>query len=259
MTARLRDVDHPTHPRSATLESGRMHHPTGESTYSEAITRATRYMRWVTDVMRPYLGRRLLEVGLGHGGYCGYFGPLERYVGVDLDAEAVEQARRARPEERIEVLDIAAPDVNSRLGAEQFDTIVAINVLEHVPDDRAALGNLASILEPGGHLLLWQPALPMLYNDLDRLAGHVRRYTRASLLGRVPDSLEPIDVAYMNPIGGLGWWLNGLKRKQSLNDRHVNAQIAWFDRCGVPVSRALNPLTRRFFGQSIFLAARQRG
>ncbi|MGA1224550.1 MAG: class I SAM-dependent methyltransferase [Phycisphaerales bacterium] len=236
-----------------------MSHPTGDATYSEAITRATRYMRWVTDVMRPYLGRRLLEVGLGHGGYHSFFGPLDRYVGVDLDEAAVEEMRRRLPAERIEHLDIAASDVEHRLGDERFDTIVAINVLEHVPDDRGAIRNLASILEPGGHLLLWQPALPRIYNDLDRLAGHLRRYTRNSLLQSLPTLLEPVNLAYMNPIGGMGWWLNGWKRKRSLNDPHVNAQIAWFDRYGVPISKALNPITKRWFGQSIFLAARRGG
>jgi len=226
-------------------------------TFSKAIVGARNYMRWVVDEMRPYLGKRLLEVGLGHGAYRAHFGHFESYAGIDLDAAAVDAARAEAPGVRFEQADIADPSFAARFSPDRFDTIVAINVLEHVPDDRRAFEQLMGALAPGGHLLLWLPALPMLYNDLDRLAGHERRYTQADIRSSLSHLGEIRDLRYVNPIGGLGWWANGLVRKRSLNDSHVNWQIAWFDRVGVPVSRLVSGATSRSFGQSVFAAVRK--
>jgi len=228
-----------------------------DTTFSHAIAGASNYMRWVTDEMRPYIGRRLLEVGLGHGAYRSHFGELEGYLGIDIDGDAVEAARAKSPEARFEQADIADLGFSARFTPDRFDTIVAINVLEHVPDDTAAFGQLMGALAPGGHLLLWIPAMPALYNDMDRLAGHVRRYTRHGLRGQLEALGEVRDLRYVNPIGGLGWWANGLVRKRSLNDPHVNMQIEWFDRIGVPISRTLGHATGRLFGQSLFAAVRK--
>ena len=134
-----------------------------------------------------------------------------------------------------------------------------INVLEHIEDDATAIANLVDVLKPGGHLLISVPALMLLYNDLDRLAGHCRRYTTRRLQDLLSDQpVEIVRLSYFNPIGGLGWLANRLKRYDSLNDAAVNGQIALFDKYIVPVSRALDPLSRGFFGQSVTCIARRR-
>jgi hypothetical protein len=100
--------------------------------------------------------------------------------------------------------------------------------------------------------------LSALYNDLDRLAGHCRRYTTARLRRILTDQpVEIVKLRYMNPIGGIGWWLNSFTRPGSLDSRSVNAQIRLFDRYAVPISRALDPLFRSFFGQSAICVARR--
>src|SRR5262249_48336529 len=138
-------------------------------------------------------------------------------------------------------------------GQRPFKSIVCLNVLEHIEDHGRAVRNLARALNPGGHLLVIVPALPALYNDLDRLAGHHRRYRRHEVGELLSDAgLKPERVDYFNPIGGLGWWANRLQRHRSLNDTMVNTQITLFDRWLVPVSRGINPLTKHFFGQSVF-------
>ncbi len=225
-----------------------------EKSYSSAIGGAVNYTNWVIDEFRPYFGRKLLEVGLGHGGYRDFLPPLARYVGIDIDAEAVEIARAAarEPSDLFLQADITDLGLKDRLAGHDVDTVLCVNVLEHIEDDRRALANLLEVLPAGGHLLLFVPAFKALYNDLDRFAGHHRRYRKSDLRGLIPPERGRLLASrYFNPVGGLGWWINGFARHDSLDDASVNRQIEVFDRYVLPVSRALNPLTRPFFGQSL--------
>ena len=88
-----------------------------------------------------------------------------------------------------------------------------------------AIKNLIAALTPGGHLLLNIPAL-ILYNDLDRLAGHIRRYDKRSIKKLLEGKrVEIVELYYFNPVGGIGWWVNRLKKHRSLNSTAVNNQI----------------------------------
>jgi SAM-dependent methyltransferase len=232
---------------------------TGAETYSSAIADARNYMSWVVGGFRPYLEGRILEVGIGHGHYSTLLGAHGDYLGIDHDNDSVAQARAAFPDRAFATCDILDRGQLRALLPQGADAIVSINVLEHIQDDGMAISNLVHVLKPGGHLLLSVPALMMLYNDLDRLAGHCRRYTTEDL--RATLATEPVDIVrlcYFNPVGGLGWWANSLKRHDSLNEDGVNGQIRFFDRYVVPVSKALDPLFRPFFGQSVTCIARRR-
>ena len=232
---------------------------TGAATYSSAIANAQNYMRWLVDNFRPYLHGSILEVGVGHGHYCTLLAECGDYTGIDHDADSVADARAAFPTCAFAACDILDRAQLRAAVPDGADAIVSINVLEHIDDDRTAIANLVDALKPGGHLLLSVPALMLLYNDLDRLAGHCRRYS-TTRLQEILDTL-PVDIVrlcYFNPIGGLGWWVNSLKRHQSLNDNAVNGQIRFFDQYVVPVSRRLDPIFRSVFGQSVTCIARRR-
>jgi SAM-dependent methyltransferase len=232
---------------------------TGSDTYSSAIADAQNYMNWVIDQFRPYLKGQIVEVGFGHGHYSEMLGRFGDYCGLDHDGNSVEQARKAMPHRRFAVCDILVPDQLRSLFSAGVDAMFSINVLEHIEDDATAIANLVDVLKPGGHLLISVPALMLLYNDLDRLAGHCRRYNTSRLQKLLRDQpVEIIRLNYFNPIGGLGWLANRLKRYDSLNDSAVNGQIALFDKYIVPLSRALDPLSRSFFGQSVTCVARRR-
>jgi len=224
----------------------------GAKTYSSAIEHASNYSSWILESFRPYIGRRVLEVGLGHGALRAMLPPLDEYVGIDLDAEAIDDARFKYPADTYIVADISTPGLRDRIGMDDFDTVLCLNVLEHVEDDASALAQLLSVLRPGGHLSLFVPAFPALYSDMDRMAGHCRRYTRAAI-GRLATEKRADLVVnrYFNAIGGVGWWLNKLGRHQSLDDPSVNRQIELFDRWLVPLSRRVDRVTSSFFGQSI--------
>ncbi|WP_196772896.1 class I SAM-dependent methyltransferase [Pseudodesulfovibrio alkaliphilus] len=228
-----------------------------DKTYSSSIEEATNYMEWLADMARPHLGERVLEVGFGHGALNRKLGPFKEYLGVDLDDDAVEQARQTHPGEEYLAADIAGQRFTEALGERRFDTILCYNVLEHVPDDAAALGNMMRALRPQGRLVLFVPAMPTLYGDLDRLAGHHRRYTLSVLATLLSDLGSVVRLEYVNPLGGIGWWANSFRKHRSLDSASVNWQICVFDKYGVPLSRALTPLFAKFFGQSILCVVKK--
>src|SRR5215208_4837048 len=142
---------------------------------------ARNYNRWVVAAFEPFFGQSIVEIGIGHGGFYEHLPRPRTYIGTDLDASLVERARLRQPDLQFVQADIADPHLADRFAGTGVDTVLCVNVLEHVEDDRAAIRNMLDVLEPGGHLLLFVPAFRQLYTDLDRLAGHLRRYTRATV------------------------------------------------------------------------------
>ncbi len=231
--------------------------PTGSDTYSSAMADAQNYIGWILGALRPYLKGPVLEIGVGHGSYAPILREYGQYTGCDFDPASVDLARGRFPDLVFEVADITALDFPARFH-QRFASIVCSNVIEHIERDDVAISNLVGALAPGGHLLIVVPAFQSLMNDLDRLAGHLRRYRTRDLRGLFEATgVTPVQVDYFNPIGGLGWWVNRILPYKSLNDDAVNAQIRAFDRYAVPLSRMIDPLTRRFFGQSVVAIGRK--
>lgn len=221
-------------------------------TFSTAIADAKNYIKWIISKFSPYLGGRILEVGIGHGSYFDQLKCFGPYLGLDIDANLVNEARLHYSEADFKVADITSKYFAELVPPSSVKSVVCCNVLEHIDDDRFAFINLLNTLEVGGHLLLLVPALGFLYNDLDRLAGHHRRYNKKmmrQLVAGLP--VKVIKMDYFNPIGGLAWFINKFFRHQSLDSSGVNRQIYIFDKFVLPFSKTLDPLTRSFFGQSL--------
>lgn len=227
-------------------------------TFSPAMSTADNYNRWIMSAFSGYLGRRIVEIGIGHGEFRRLLPDRCDYVGVDIDQALIDNARRRSPGSRYVLCDASSPAIVQHLGAGGFDTVLCLNVLEHIGDDRQALGNMLRLLCPGGHLLLFVPAMPFLYGDLDRLAGHHRRYTRTTLAALAKGQTATVEkLEYFNAIGGVGWLCNRFTTHRSLDGARVEWQIRLFDRGIYPVARVLDPLTRRVFGQSIVAVIRR--
>jgi SAM-dependent methyltransferase len=230
---------------------------TGAQTYSAAIETATNYTNWIISRCAPFLGKTILEVGLGHGGYRPFLPASARYIGLDIDAESVARAQRMRPTDTFVAADVTDPGLRDIMAPHHVDTVLCINVLEHIAEDRKAVENLVSILEPGGHLVVLSPAFPALYSSLDSLAGHVKRYVRSDVPPLAPRGSTIVRNEYFNAIGGVGWFLNKLVRHSDLNATAVNSQIVVFDRYVVPVARRTDVLSRRWFGQSLIFVIKK--
>jgi SAM-dependent methyltransferase len=220
---------------------------------------AKNYISWILDSFSGYLAAPVLEIGVGHGSYAVALRSYGDYLGVDIDPASVADARQRLPGLDFRAVDITSPAFVDIANERKLRTIVCLNVLEHIDDDAQAVTNLARGLQSGGHLLIIVPALELLYNDLDRLAGHHRRYSRNQMRSRLLNAgLDVVRCDYFNSIGGLGWLANRVLRHGSLNDNAVNSQITLFDKWLVPISRLTDPATRKFFGQSVIAVGRKR-
>src|SRR5437016_1196715 len=191
-----------------------------------------RYTAFLWDLMRPYVGRRVLEVGSGTGVMTRYLATREEVVASDVDPEYVEFLRRTfadKPNVQVRLLDLAHLGEDG-LAPHRFDTVVCANVLEHVADDAATLRAMRALLAPGGRVVLIVPALRALYGTIDVAIGHHRRYSREEIDAKLRAAgLEVEHVSYFNLLGVAGWWLNArvLRRRSvpglqaRLNDRLV--------------------------------------
>jgi SAM-dependent methyltransferase len=191
-------------------------------------------------------------VGIGYGNFAHYIPIYETYVSIDVNEKVIDIARNKDDSKIYLTLDLVSDDFNKELSGYNFNTVICINVLEHVADHQKAFKNMIKSLSKDGYLLLFVPAHQFLFNDMDKLAGHYRRYTK-KLCNRVfqDDDYELIKIEYFNPIGALGWWANKYLRHERLDSDTVNNQIRYFDKYLIYLSKAINPFTKNFFGQSL--------
>ena len=179
------------------------------------------YNRWLHERFESYLGNRILEVGSGVGNQTRFFvDARERVVASDVEPHYVrELVGRFGDRSNVRVASYRFPLRDSdrdELRAEQIDTIICMNVLEHIEDDGATLRDFAAVLPSGGRLVLLVPSLKALYGTLDQHLHHFRRYTHDELEAKVTGAGFHIDtLRFLNRPAVFGWWLNSrvLKRK----------------------------------------------
>lgn len=213
------------------------------------------YNNWILGKFEPFKGKRILEIGTGQGNFKKMLEKgAEQYVSIDIDAKVIERASARDPRGTYLVADASGNDFVEKLKPYKLDTIICVNVLEHIPDHKKAMENFMAALVPGGHLLVFSPAFMHLYNDLDKLAGHERRYVKKDIVNLVKDIPDCRIVVneYFNPVGALGWWVNKFTTHKNINSANVNRQVIFFDKYVVPVSKLLNPVFKRIWGQSVY-------
>lgn len=216
----------------------------------ELFEHAVNWKSYWSGIIRPFIRGRVLEVGAGtatntpllHHPGCSEWVCLEpdpnlaaRVAASDLPAGCVT---------RTGVLADMDP-------AEKFDTILYIDVLEHISDDNDELDRAASMLRPGGHLVVLAPAHQWLYSPFDRAVGHVRRYSRKDLLGYHNPVLKLETARYMDCVGMLASIGNRLFLKAG---QPKVAQIKTWDRLMVPLSRLFDPMLCWSVGKSVLVA-----
>jgi SAM-dependent methyltransferase len=183
------------------------------------LERARRFNLWMGDVLRPFVGDRVLEIGAGIGNLVNQFIPRELYVASDKNPHYLNLLRSdswGKP--YLRVLKINAADPKHFEGLEQrFDTALMINVLAHVRDQHVALQNVWRSLEPGGKVIILVPQYPSLYGTLDEALEHRERYTRPGLKRVLTDTGFRVEELFdFNRFSVPGWWFNGkiLRRKR---------------------------------------------
>jgi SAM-dependent methyltransferase len=217
---------------------------------------APHYNRWQYDVLAPFLGRRILEVGSGIGNISEHIlsRPRELVILTDTDPWYCDQLSSQFSEHaRIEALTLPDADAPQRFAPDRLDTVIALNVVEHIEDDIGTLNTMKEMIIPGGRVIILVPALTTLYGSLDRELGHYRRYTRKSLsLALERAGLQLEELKWFNRLGALGWWFNARIRKAS---RIPIAQLRAFDTL-VPAAR-LGEALHLPFGQSLIAVGKR--
>jgi SAM-dependent methyltransferase len=205
----------------------------------EIMAAAPRYNAWQYDVISPYLGRRVLEVGSGIGNISAHLVNADRELVVltDTDEWYREQLRQrfgGRRAAKVASLTLPDEDAPVRFAEFRLDTVVALNVLEHIADHVGALRTMGQMVGPRGRVVVLVPALESLFGSLDSELQHQRRYSRRSLRAAVEAAgLRVQALLWFNRAGTLGWWWNSRVRRIP---RIPLAQLRAFD--------ALVPLLR---------------
>ncbi len=203
------------------------------------LERSRRFNAWMTEVLVPWMGDRVLEIGAGIGNMTQRVIPRDLYVASDLNANYLHYLRNlsfGKPYLKVANIDLDDPtDFTEHRG--RYDTVICMNVLEHVREPLAALRNIFDALVPGGRLILYVPRGPRLYSSLDEVLGHRCRYTREMLSGELEETgFEIESLRYFNKSSVFGWWWNGkVMRKKKLS----RIQLKVFDLM-VPMLRRID-------------------
>jgi glycosyltransferase involved in cell wall biosynthesis len=194
------------------------------------------FSRWLGDTLRPYVGARVLELGAGIGNLSGTLLPRDHYTVSDINPHYLRYLRNfseGKPYMDVCRVNLGCAEDFQPLAAE-YDTVLAINLLEHMPDEQDALRNIRSALVPGGRAIILVPQNPRLYGSLDEVLGHHRRYTRSSLCTALTAGGFEIERVFdFNRITTPGWWLNGrlLRRRRFGNVQlKIINQLTWLFR-----------------------------
>jgi SAM-dependent methyltransferase len=211
-----------------------------------------RYFAWQAETAKQYLGKRVLETGCGVGNFTRYLVDRELVVSMDVVEECVERNRSsfsAHSNIQFRWLDVQDPAFLD-LKALRADTVVCLNVLEHVRDDRLALKHMHHVLVPGGRAVFLLPAFEPLYGPIDSNLGHFRRYGKASWRKMAEEvGFRVTHLRYFNFLGFFGWWANSHVFRREAQSA---AQIDFFDRFAVPLQSRIEGWMEPPVGQSIF-------
>lgn len=205
--------------------------------------------------VRRYLGRDVLEVGAGCGATTAvlYSSDVNQWVCLKPDRGLVAEIEQAISAGTLPNCCRAAAGFldDGPAPEESFDSVLYINVLEHIENDREELNKAVRFLRPGGHIVVLAPAHQWLFSPFDEAIGHFRRYTKAMLRRLTPALTRIVDLRYLDSVGLLASSGNRLLLRQA---QPTIRQIEAWDGLMVPISRRIDPLLGFLIGKSVLCA-----
>ncbi len=211
---------------------------------------AHRWKSYLGQMIQPHIKGKVLEVGAGLGGTTPYLitSDVTEWILLEPDPEMANGLKQKKGAGQFPDYTQVKEGTLKDLENVTFDTILYIDVLEHIEDDQAEFKQAIGKLNPGGRIIILSPALPSLYSPFDRAIGHHRRYDRKTLCALAPAEMKLIQLRFLDMFGmflsvGNKWILK--KPYPSLG------QIQFWDKRIVPLSKVFDKLTRYWRGRSI--------
>lgn len=215
------------------------------------MEKAKNYNKWLFDLVRPWIGHNVLEIGSGTGNFTGQLLGIgskvvalepNEYCSSILESRYSTNQNMLIVRKTIEAINFEDFDFSA------VDTAVSINVFEHLVDDLAALRKIKETLPCGSTIILLVPACPEVYGPIDKSVGHFRRYSKKTLFElNLHAGLKIKKMFYSNFPGLIGWWLNSRFINRT---RQSDSQIEVFNNL-VPVIAALEKVTGCAIGLSL--------
>jgi phospholipid N-methyltransferase len=223
----------------------------------EIFHHATTWKKYYGQHLSPFLGKEVLEVGAGIGGttksLCS--DKQTRWVCLEPDSDlAVKITESIKSKELPTTCEVKTSSLAELSEEEKFDSIIYIDVLEHIENDKNELEIAAKHLKRNGFIIVLSPAHQFLYTPFDKAIGHFRRYNKKELRELTPNDLKLVKLIYLDSVGGLASLGNKLILKSSSPSHQ---QIQFWDKRLVPLSKLFDRIFGFTVGKSI-LAVWQR-
>lgn len=225
----------------------------------EAMSFAVKYHRWLLDEFRQYIGKNIVEVGAGKGSFSemlldtkpdslSLVEPSEMFF--DLKRNISANVNGTRVGLFHSIFEEASPSITS---SARPDTIIYVNVLEHIEDDSRELRLIRNSLDDGGRFLVFVPAMRALFSEFDRDLGHFRRYRKGELEKKVKDAgFKILRSRYFDLAGAAPWFVKyRILRSRTLG----GGAVSMYDNLVVPIMRRFESVVRPPFGKNILLVA----
>ena len=227
----------------------------GEETL-KSMSHANRLNQWMYSQIKPFVKGKVLEIGSGIGNISQHF--IEDNMDIELSDirdQYTDFLKSKFPKNKIHKLDLVHQDFDTEyahlLG--QFSLVFALNVVEHIEDDKLALQNIQKLLKPQGITYILVPAYNFLYNNFDRALYHFRRYNKKSLAAIFPTNTHKIKTWYFNFAGIFGWYIVGnLLKKKIIPESNMKLYNTL-----TPIFKAVDFLIFRKMGLSVVLVSKK--
>ncbi len=234
--------------------------PSGFETL-EAFSQAGAFNRWLYQKIVKYVQGKTLEIGSGIGNISAFL--LKDLDDVSLSDLRPEYCRLLQNKfsydshlKGVYEMDLSLEDFNSKYPEliEKFDTVIALNVIEHITDDLLAIRNAKALLKKNGKLVILVPAGQWLYNSIDRELGHIKRYSKSGLNELMESAgLFVADCRYFNAAAILGWWVSGnILREKTISSAKLNI----YNRM-IPFFKIMDWFISPFMGISVISVGRK--
>ncbi len=222
----------------------------------ESLSSADNYYDWIQESIEPYLGKHSCELGAGSGTFTKQIAEkVDTLVALEPDKNSFEflTSEFANDGERVRTIHAGAEALVD-LRENSLDSVVLMNVLEHLEKHKSVMRELARIVKPGGHIIIWVPASELLYSPFDMSVGHFRRYSKPELKALALDSgLQIVNIQHVNLLGSVAWaGVAKLGRQAptqskltSMWDNHIIPRVQRIEKSvSVPFGQSLLSVTR---------------